>query len=97
MIKSMVERHVRAGKETDMADLLEELWIKAMKAPGYITGETLRSVDEPGIWLTISTWSDISNWRAWSNSSERQEAVKKIESLLRTPSKESIYEYAFRE
>ena len=97
MIKTIVERRIKAGKETDVAGLLEELWMKVVKVPGYVTGETLRSVDEPGVLLTISTWSDINTWRAWSNSNARQEIVTEIESMLRAPSKEIMYEYAFRE
>lgn len=97
MIKVIVERRLRAGKEADLAAMLEGLWVKAMRTPGYITGETLRSVDEPGVWLTISSWSDINTWRSWASSQERREILTQIESLLRAPAKESAFEYAFRE
>ena len=97
MVKIIVERHLRPGKEPDFVTLLTELWLKAMPMRGYITGETLRSVGEPEVWLTISSWSDVSMWRNWKDSQERQEILKEIEPMLRAPARESIFQQAFKE
>ncbi len=97
MVKVIVERRLRPGKEQDFVTLSVELWVKAMRMRGYITGETLRSVDEPEVWLAISSWSDLSMWKNWKDNWERQEILKEIEPMLRAPARECVFQQAFKE
>jgi quinol monooxygenase YgiN len=97
VVKVIVERRLRPGKDQDFVTLLVELWVKAVRRQGYITGETLRSVEEPDLWLTISSWSDIAAWRSWKESQERQEILKEIEPMLRGLARESVFQQAFKE
>ena len=91
MVRVIIERHIKEGKERDLANLLLELRTKAMHCPGYITGETLRSPDDPSHWVVISTWADADAWTAWVSSPERQELAAKIELLLSSPPKTTIF------
>jgi heme-degrading monooxygenase HmoA len=77
--------------------LLTELWVRVVPIRGYITGETLKSVEQPEVWLTISSWSDLSVWRNWKDRRERQEILKEIEPLLLTSARESVFRYPFKE
>jgi heme-degrading monooxygenase HmoA len=63
MIRIIVERHCRPGKETQLENLLVELRSMATRQRGYISGETLRAVDDSSLWLVISTWTDVDMWR----------------------------------
>lgn len=67
-----------------------------MKQPGYISGETLHSVDDPTLWLVISTWLDLDMWKAWEASKERRQAMKKMEPLLIVPEKVSVFSFLRR-
>ena len=96
MIKVVVERHLRQGKEQEFATLLVELWVKAMRRRGYISGETLRSLEKPEVWLTISSWSDLTMWKSWAESRERLDFLEDVEPLLRAPARESVFEPAFQ-
>ena len=93
MVKVVIERHCHRGKETELSDLLTRLRLRAMRQPGYHSGETLIGAYDPSLWLVISTWSDAEQWKTWQNSPQRQEVLNKIETLLTTPVKESILNF----
>lgn len=78
MIRVLIERRIKPGKEMEAARLLLELRSHGMKQPGYISGETLYFLDDPSLWMVISTWSDIESWTAWKTSPERNELSGKM-------------------
>ena len=90
-VKIIIERTVNAENQGDVADLLKELRIRAIRQPGYMTGETLFSVDRPGTHLVISTWHSLREWQAWADNPHRKEITKKIENLLTAPPKVNVY------
>lgn len=96
MVRVIIERHCQPGKQAEMESLSVELRTKAMRQRGYISGETLQSVDDPLLWLVISTWTDVDLWRMWETMPERRETLSKIEPLLAAPEKVSIFSFARR-
>lgn len=89
-VKIIMERSVKPGRQGDLLLLLRQLRIQAIQQPGYITGETLSSIDQPGTHFVISTWNSLADWRAWESNPERLEISKKIESLLTAPQRVSV-------
>jgi heme-degrading monooxygenase HmoA len=71
-VKVLIYRKIKSRKEKELSEAVRALRFKAMSAPGYISGETLRSAEEPSIHLVISTWRSIENWNNWFNSPERK-------------------------
>jgi len=96
MIRVIVERHCRPGKEAELENLLVELRCMAMRQRGYISGETLRSVADPSLWLVISTWTDADMWNKWKTTVDRLEIVRKIEPLLVAPEEVSVFSFVKR-
>jgi quinol monooxygenase YgiN len=96
MIRVIIERHCKPDKEAELEKLLVELRARAMKQPGYVSGETLRSVDDPCHWLVISTWVDVDRWKVWEAMPERLEIGSRIEPLLSAQRKISIFGFATR-
>lgn len=92
-IRVLIERRIVPGNELALSDLLIKLRSKAMHAKGYISGETLRSVDDPFEYLVISTWNSLDDWKNWEADKERQEIQGEIDNLLRTPSIKRIFIY----
>jgi len=90
-IKVIIERTVSAHDQGEVADLLKELRAKAVRQPGYISGETLFVVDRPGVHVVISTWENLREWKAWEKNPERGKIVSKIEKLLHSKSKIAVY------
>ncbi|RLC71503.1 MAG: antibiotic biosynthesis monooxygenase [Chloroflexi bacterium] len=90
-VKIIIERTVEADKQGELLDLLKQLRSRAVLQPGYVSGETLTSVDKPGTHLVISTWHTLQDWKAWEKHPDRLKILEKIEALLTTPSKVGVF------
>ena len=90
-IKVFIERSVSPENQGEVAELLKELRIKAIRQAGYVSGESLFSIDRPGTHMVISTWDNLRDWKAWEKSTIRISIVRKIETLLSSPSITSVY------
>lgn len=93
MVRVIVERRCKPGNEEELEKLLIELRVRAINQRGYVSGETLSSVEDPSHWLVISTWIDTDHWKVWETSLERKEVVKKIQPLLAAPERAAIFTF----
>jgi heme-degrading monooxygenase HmoA len=91
--KVLVKRVVPAQKAADLMPLLLELRSHATNQPGYISGETLKRVDNPGEQLVISNWKTLESWRAWLTSEERLRIQEKVDRVLGEKTEYEIYAY----
>jgi len=62
--------------------LLKELRTAAVHQPGYISGETLASIEDAFIISVLSTWQSLENWKRWEESEQRIRLEQQIEPLL---------------
>jgi quinol monooxygenase YgiN len=92
-VKILIQRKVKPGKEKELSGAVRELRSKAVHAKGYISGETLRSIEDPSIHLVISTWRSLEDWNFWADSPERKAFQPKIDAMLEEPTKISSYQY----
>ena len=53
-VKVMIKRKWKVNKPEDLLPLLAELRSRAKEQPGYISSETLRSLDDPEDFLVVS-------------------------------------------
>ena len=90
-IKVIMSRHVSLGHEYELHELLVELRSRALRRPGYISGETLVLASDASFHLVISTWSSLRDWRDWEYHTERMELIKKINALLDSPAKTEVW------
>lgn len=91
-VKIITQRTVKPENQGDLQLLLRQLRMKAINQPGYITGETLISVDSPTTYVVISTWHTLEDWKAWEDAAERRDIQSKIEKLLTTHSQMAVFE-----
>jgi heme-degrading monooxygenase HmoA len=80
MIKVIIKR--RAKKEENIAPLLRRLRATAMLQRGYVTGETLLSIEDRNVIVIISTWRSLEDWRRWEGSEQRSRVNRQIEPHL---------------
>jgi len=92
-VKILIQRKVKPGKEEELNEIVRELRTKAMHAEGFISGETLRSIEDPSVHLVISTWKNIDAWNAWIESPERKALQEEVDAVLAEPTKMSPYNY----
>jgi heme-degrading monooxygenase HmoA len=85
MIKVMIDRHCQSGKESELKHLLIELRMEALQRHGYVSGETLREVDDPLNFIVISMWTTLEYWKAWDTARQRLAIEEMIDTLLIAP------------
>lgn len=95
MERILIERYCRPNKEMELESMLIDLRTKALRQPGYISGETIKNVDDPLHWITISTWTDPELWKTWLASQERQEISDKIDPLIDRPEKITHFTFMY--
>jgi len=92
-VKIIIKRRVAKKKEAELLPLLIQLRSLATAQPGYISGETLRNMDNPEEYLVISTWQSLDNWNAWISSEQRTDIQEKVDTLLGKKSEYDTYLY----
>ena len=92
-IKILLKRRVPEDKAEALKELIDQLRAVTTGQPGYLSGETLRRVDEPGECLVVSKWNTRGDWDRWFEQPERAALQQKIEDLVGSPTLYEIYEY----
>ena len=77
--KILIKRKFKKGKEKEVLALLRELRSGALHQPGYISGETLTSTENPRTMMVIGTWHDMESWYNWKRNSTRQTLEQMLE------------------
>ena len=83
--KILIKRKFRPGKQKEIIALLRELRSGALNQPGYISGLTLTSTQDPLVMTVIGTWQDMDSWHKWKQNRTRQT----LEQMLETYQEES--------
>ncbi|MDF1591870.1 MAG: antibiotic biosynthesis monooxygenase [Desulfobacterales bacterium] len=96
-VKILIKRTVPLDKAREMIPLVRQMRSLANNQPGYISGETLKSLDQPDTFLVISTWQSSDDWGKWLLSKERQGVQEKIDSLLGGKTEYEMFYYGFTE
>ncbi len=77
--KILIKRRFKKGKQKEIIALLRELRGGALNQPGYISGETLSSSEDPQVLMVIGTWQDMESWYNWKQNNTRQPLEKMLE------------------
>ena len=93
IVKILIKRQVSENKASELNKLIHQLRAATTGQPGYISGDTLRRIDQPGEHLVISKWKSRENWDRWFEKPERVAIQQKIDDLLGSPTIYEIYEY----
>ena len=96
-VKVLIKRSVPQNKAKALIPLVRQMRASAATQPGYITGETLRSLDKPDEFMVISTWQASDDWKNWLQSEERNKVQSKIDDLLGGETEYEIFHYGFSE
>jgi heme-degrading monooxygenase HmoA len=78
----MIKRKWQVDKPEELLPLLATLRSAASEQPGYISGETLRSLDDPSDYVVISIWETVDNWKNWVQNKRRRDLQGQVDSLI---------------
>ncbi|MGC9967086.1 MAG: antibiotic biosynthesis monooxygenase family protein [Syntrophobacteraceae bacterium] len=92
-VRVIIEREIEPGQEARLRLLMTQARTKAIRAKGYISGETLRAMDNPNKYLILSNWISAEDWKAWKKDPERIKLQQELEPLLRYKEKCTVYSH----
>ncbi|MEN8210865.1 MAG: antibiotic biosynthesis monooxygenase family protein, partial [Thermodesulfobacteriota bacterium] len=78
----IIKRKWKVDKPEELLSLLTELRSRAKKQPGYISGETLKSLNDPQDFVVISKWETDDDWKTWLNNKERRDVQGEVDSMI---------------
>ena len=91
-IEVLIKRSTKQGENARiLLPQIVELRTHAVRQPGYISGETLFSLDRSEECLVISRWVSLEHWQQWIRNPIRIELNEKLEQLQETKSDYNIY------
>lgn len=96
-VKIFIRRTVPQDKARKMIPLFRQMRASAATQTGYITGETLRSMDNPEEFMVVSTWQSSEDWNKWLKSEDRNKIQSTIDALLGGETGYEIFHYGFSE
>ena len=73
MIRVIIERRIKRENKEALIPLLNKLRVKAVNRSGYVSGETLSSIEDASVFVVLSSWRNLTDWRMWEGSKERVE------------------------
>ncbi len=96
-VKILIKRRLPSDKDKTqyIVSIFRQLRMIALEQEGYISSETLRSMEDPQQFLVISTWRSFEDWQKWFNSSQRKELHSKVDGLLESGTTYETYHYGF--
>lgn len=78
----VIKRKMIISHPEKLTPLLRDLSERAKLQEGYISTDTLQSIDNPGEYLVVSRWETEENWKVWFQSQERRDLQGKVDSLI---------------
>jgi heme-degrading monooxygenase HmoA len=81
-VQVIIKRKLIINNPQELIPLLSELHSHAIEQPGYLFGETLRSIDNPEDYMVVSKWETADDWTRWFQSKERREIQGRVDSIL---------------
>ncbi len=94
VVRIIIDRKVKKGKESEFSELLKELRSKVISSKGYISGEVLRALSDRHNYIALSTWQSAEDWKNWEKESERKKIHARIEKIMTRPTRAKIYVHA---
>jgi heme-degrading monooxygenase HmoA len=93
MVRIHIRRKVSEENQEELKTLINQMRATILGNAGYLSGETLKRIDEPGEILVVSKWQSHFYWKQWYESREREEIQARIDRLLEAPTQYEVYEY----
>ena len=81
-VKILIKRKFKEGNLRAASRFLINHRNGAMQQPGYISSETMQSLDDPDTVVVVSMWHSIEEWEAWRNSETRKANEKEFNDYI---------------
>ncbi len=92
MIRVIIERVIAESLEANYEDLAMEILQRAVRAPGFISGEAMQELSHPRHRFVLCKWRSAADWSVWYASTERRELMDKLNLMLEHEEKVTLLE-----
>lgn len=82
MIRVIIERLIAETMESTYEVAEKDTLSLAVRAPGFISGESLRDIKNPRHRIVLCKWRSELDWDNWLASNERKEMMAKLSLML---------------
>lgn len=82
MIKIMIERHIAPTLEAPYEERARSVLQTAVRARGFISGETYHDAQDPNHRFLISNWRTAADWKLWETSRERRQMMEALYPMM---------------
>jgi len=82
MIRVIIDRLIAETLEEHYENTAKETLQVAIKAPGFISGESLRDLHNPRHRIVLCKWRSELDWQNWAVSIERKQMMDKLGVML---------------
>jgi len=82
MIRVIIERNIAESLESHYEKIAKNNLEKACKAPGFISGESMRGVNNINHRVVLCSWKSASDWQNWHQSPVRKGLMATLRPLL---------------
>ncbi len=90
-VKIFIKRKSTESQTAELNLLLKKLRGMTLGQAGYVSGETLQRIDQPGESMVISIWRSVDDWNKWVNNEKRMMLQSEIDQLLGEETEYAIY------
>lgn len=92
MIRVIIERSIAETLESNYENTAKETLQKAIRAAGFISGESLKDITNSRHRVILCNWRSLQDWQAWQHSSERKEMMDKLNLMFDKEEKITVLE-----
>jgi heme-degrading monooxygenase HmoA len=92
MIRVLIERNVAPGLEDYYDATIKRTVSSVTKAPGCLSGESLKDPQNPRRRIVMSKWQSREDWDHWYFSDERRQVISEITPMLEGSEKVTLLE-----
>lgn len=82
MIRVIIDRYIAETLEKNYETAALEILSASVRAPGFISGESLCDLDNPRHRIVLCKWRSRLDWDNWCQSLERKELMSKLTLML---------------
>jgi len=82
MIRVIIERVIAESLESNYEDTAMEILQKAVRAPGFISGESMKDLNNPRHRFVLCKWRSVADWQSWQDSEERKVLMGQLNLML---------------
>jgi len=92
MIRVIIERFISETLEIHYEDTAKQTLQSAIRAPGFISGESLRDINNPRHHILLCKWRSVEDWQLWLASHERRTMMAKLSLMFDREEKITLLE-----